>query len=267
MTTLKQRLKSGEFVAAAWAELGNPDIAEALARNGWPVIVIDGEHGVGDIEDWVAVARAVECAGGEVVLRVPAGDETLLKRVLDRGFRSILVPQVNTPEAARAIASFCRYPPIGRRGYAAPIVRASAYGARPGYALAEAHDELLLMIQCEHVEAVENLAGIAAVAGIDMIFVGPNDLAGSIGHLERLTEPEPQALLARIEAFAGANGTLLGTICGAGRDWAALHRLGYRFVIGPNDVSLIVAGARAAAEERDGSLGGPEAPATTLRGY
>lgn len=256
MTPLKQRLKAGEFVAAAWVELGNADVAEALVRNGWSVIVIDGEHGVGDIEDWVAVARAVECAGGEVVLRVPAGDETLLKRVLDRGFRSILVPQVSTADAARTIASACRYPPIGHRGYAAPIVRASGYGARPGYALTESHEELLLMVQCEHVEAVENLAEIAAVPGIDMIFVGPNDLAGSIAHLERMTEPEPQALLARIEAFANASGTLLGTICGAGRDWARLRDLGYRFVIGPNDVSLVVNGARSAADERDGAVSG-----------
>ncbi|MFT3972448.1 MAG: hypothetical protein QM699_03045 [Amaricoccus sp.] len=90
-----------------------------------------------------------------------------------------------------------------------------------------------------------------------MIFVGPNDLAGSIAHLERMLEPEPQALLARIEAFATANGTLLGTICGAGRGWADLHALGCRFVIGPNDVSLIVSGARAAADERDGAISGP----------
>ena len=267
MTTLKHRLKSGEFIAAAWVELGNADIAEALVRNGWPVIVIDGEHGVGDIEDWVGVARAVEAAGGEVVLRVPVGDETLLKRVLDRGFRSILVPQVNTAEAAHAIAGFCRYPPIGRRGYAAPIVRASAYGARPGYALTESHEELLLMVQCEHAESVENLAAITAVEGIDMIFVGPNDLAGSIAHLERLSEPEPQALLKRIESFAAANGTQLGTIVGAGRDWTELRDLGYRFVIGPNDVSLIVQGALRAAADRDSALGGVVAGAAPARTY
>lgn len=254
MNRLKARIAAGEHVTAAWAELGSPDNAEILVRHGWPVIVIDGEHGIGSLEDWVAIARAVEAAGGEPVLRVPDGSDTVLKRVLDRGFRSLIVPQVNTAAQAAAIAASCRYPGMGRRGYAAPIVRASGFGQRPGYARHEANDEVFVMVQCEHVEAVDNLAAIAAVPGIDLIFVGPNDLAGSIDRLERMLEPEPQALLARIEAGAKAAGKPLGTITGAGRGWADLKRLGYSFVIGPNDVSLLCAGARAAAAERDGAL-------------
>ncbi len=256
MNPLKSRLAAGEFVTAAWAELGNPDAAEILVRHGWSVIVIDGEHGTGGLEDWVATARAVEAAGGEAVLRVPDGSDTMLKRVLDRGFRSLIVPMVNTAEQAGAIAASCRYPPLGRRGYAAPIVRASGFGARPAYARDEAHDDLLLMVQCEHADAVDNFAAIAAVPGIDMIFVGPNDLAGSVGKLERLTDAEPQALLARIEAAAAASGTPLGTIVGAGRGWNDLKRLGYRLAVGPNDISLLIAGAAAAARDRDEGLAG-----------
>jgi 2-keto-3-deoxy-L-rhamnonate aldolase RhmA len=254
VNAIKKRILAGETVTAAWSEMGSPDNAEAMAMNGWPVIVIDGEHGIGGIEEAVHVARAVEAAGGEVVMRVPDGSETTLKRVLDRGIRSLIVPQVNTPEYARAIAEFCTYPSRGRRGYAAPILRASRYGARADYA-ANAHDELLLMVQIEHHEAVDNLAAIAAVPGIDVLFVGPNDLAASIGKMERMLEPEPQGLLKRIEDGAAAAGKPLGTIVGAGRDFADLARLGYRFIIGPNDVSLIVNGARQAAAERDAQLG------------
>lgn len=257
MNRLKQRIAAGEQVAAAWLELGNPDVAEIMVRHGWTTLVIDGEHGVGDLDDWVAVARAVEAAGGEVVLRVPDGSDTTLKRVLDRGFRSLIVPMVNTAEQARGIVASCRYPGLGRRGYAAPILRASDWGARPGYARHEAAEELLLMLQCEHVEAVENLPEIAAVAGVDMIFIGPNDLAGSIDHLERMEEPAPQALLRRIEAGAAAAGKPLATILGAGRGWAELRALGYRFMVGPNDISLLIAGARASAAERDD---GPASP-------
>lgn len=261
MNPLKHRIAAGEMVAAAWVELASPDVAEIMLRHGWSTLIIDGEHGLGDLEHWVAVARAIEAAGGEVVLRVPDGSETLLKRVLDRGFRSLIVPMVNSAEQARAIVAACRYPGLGRRGYAAPVTRASHFGARPDYARREASAELLLMLQCEHVEAVENLAEIAAVDGVDLIFIGPNDLAGSIDHLERMEEPAPQALLARIEAAAAAAGKPLGTILGAGRGWSDLAALGYRFVAGPNDVSLLALGARAAAAERDGAL--PEA----LRDY
>lgn len=253
MNPIKNRVLAGDIVTAAWAELGSPDSAEAMARNGWPVIVIDCEHGIGDLERAVHIARAVESAGGEAVLRVPDGSETTLKRALDRGFRSIIVPQVNTAEYARAIVDCCLYPPLGRRGYAAPIVRASGYGARADYA-AHAHEELLLMVQIEHHEAVDNLAEIAAVPGIDVLFVGPNDLAASVGRMERMLDPEPQALLKRIEDGAAAAGKPLATIVGAGRDFADLARLGYRFVIGPNDVSFVVGGAVQAAEQRDRQL-------------
>lgn len=251
MNRLKQRLAAGERVAAAWVELGNADIAEIMVAHGWTTLLIDGEHGVGDLEDWVAVARAAEAAGADVVLRVPDGSEVTLKKVLDRGFRSLVVPMVNTAEQARAIVAACHYPIRGQRGYAAPIVRASNWGARPDYARHEASDEVLLMLQCEHVEAVGNLADILAVDGVDMIFIGPNDLAGSIGRLEQMLEPEPQALLTQIESTARQCGTPLATICGAGRSWDDLWRLDYRFVVGPNDISLLMAGARAAAAERD----------------
>ncbi|MBP1845650.1 2-keto-3-deoxy-L-rhamnonate aldolase RhmA [Rhizobium petrolearium] len=261
MNRIKQRLLSGEFVTAAWAEMGSPDNAEAMVRNGWSVILIDGEHGIGDLEQWVAVARAVEAAGGQVILRVPNAEQWMLNRALDRGFQSILVPRVNSAAEARSIADFCRYPPHGSRGYAAPIVRASGFGARQRYALEEAHEELLLMIQCEHVDAVENIGEIASVPGIDAIFIGPNDLSGSANHLERMLEPLPQALIKKVEDECARQNRMLATIVGAGRSWGDLRALGYRLVIGPNDVSLIVNGARQAASERDEMLGITGAPA------
>jgi 4-hydroxy-2-oxoheptanedioate aldolase len=255
MNTLKARLASGAFVTAAWAELGNPDVAEILVRHGWDTILIDGEHGVGSLEDWVAVARAVEAAGGEPLLRVPDGSETMLKKVLDRGFKSLVVPMVNSVEQASDIARFCRYPPRGSRGYAAPIVRASQFGARPDYARGESHDELLLFIQCETPAAVAALPEIAAVDGIDGIFLGPNDLSATLGYLEQMEASEPQAAFARVEAAARASGTLLATVPGGGRSWKELRDLGYRLVAGVNDISFLISAAQAAAEERNRALG------------
>ncbi len=251
MNPLKQRLRAGEMIKAAWVELASPDVAEIMVRHGWQVIVIDAEHGVGTLEDWVATARAIEAAGGEVILRVPDGSDTMLKRVLDRGFRSIIVPMVNSATEAAQIAAACRYPGLGRRGYAAPVVRGSRYGTVPDYARSEAADELLLIVQCEHVDAVAGIEAMAAVEGIDMIFIGPNDLVGSMGMLEQLEAAPLQDAFLRVEDAARAAGRWLGSITGPGRDWADLERLGYRLVVGPNDIALLIAGARSAAKARD----------------
>ncbi len=259
MNPLKSRLLNGDFVTAAWAELGNADIAEMLVRHGWPTVLIDGEHGVGDLETWVTVARAVEAAGGEVILRVPDGSDTILKKVLDRGFRSIVVPMVNSAEQAQAIARSCKYPTRGQggigRGYAAPIVRGSDFGTRPNYAAQTANEDVLLFVQCETPESVAALSDICAVDGIDGVFLGPNDLAATLGHLEDMEHATPQAAYAEFEAKVSASGKLMATVPGGGRSWADLKSKGFRLVAGVNDVSLLIGAARDAAQARDAELG------------
>lgn len=260
MNRIKTEMTKGGMISAAWAELGSPDTAEIMVHHGWKTIVIDGEHGIGDLETWVHMARAVEAAGGEAILRIPDGDDVTIKRALDRGFRSFIVPMVNTAEQARKVVSSFYYPLRGGRGYAAPILRCSDWGARPGYARDEAHEEVFIMLQCEHVDAVANLAEITAVPGIGAIFLGPNDLAASAGHLERMDHPEVQDLFRKVEAAAAKAGLPLATVRGGGRDWKELEALGYRLVVGINDVSLLVEGLHRATVEREGNLSGVRAP-------
>ncbi|WP_425100212.1 HpcH/HpaI aldolase family protein [Tropicibacter sp. S64] len=258
MNAVKSRLLNGEFITAAWAELGNADVAEILVRHGWPVVLIDGEHGVGDLETWVAVARAVEAAGGEVILRVPDGTDTMLKKVLDRGFRSIVVPMVNTAEQAAAIARSCHYPQTGKggigRGYAAPIVRGSGFGTRPEYAKRTANEDVLVFVQCETPESVAALPEICAVEGIDGVFLGPNDLAATLGHMENMDHAVPQAAFAEVEAKVTAAGKLLATVPGGGRSWADLRAKGFHLVAGVNDISFLMNAAAEAAKARDAEL-------------
>lgn len=253
--TLKARIAGGENVTAAWLELGSPEVAEILVHAGWDVLVIDCEHGVAGLEEGLNLIRAVEAAGGEAVVRVPDPSEATLKRALDKGARSLMVPMVQSAAMAQDIASCCRYPPRGRRGYAAPIARATGYGAVTDYARNIAHEELLLMVQIEHADSVNAVAEIAAVEGVDMLFIGPNDLAASMGHLENLTHPEVAEALGQVEVAARAAGRMLGTIEGAGRDYAALRDLGYGFVVGPNDISLLGGAARTARRACLDSLG------------
>ncbi|WP_102106985.1 HpcH/HpaI aldolase family protein [Oceaniglobus roseus] len=250
---VKRRILAGETVTAAWLELGSPDVAEILVRSGWDVVLIDCEHGVAGLEKGLDLIRAVEAAGGDAILRVPDAQEATLKRALDRGARSLVVPMINSVEQARAVAQACRYAPMGRRGYAAPIVRASGFGEWTTYAR-EANEEVMIAIQIEHRDALPHVAAFAGIEGIDMGFVGPNDLAASMGHLEALEAPEVLKAIEKVESDARAAGFLLGTIEGA-RDSAGLRDAGYRLVVGPNDVHLLARAAAAAAKKRDAALG------------
>ncbi len=242
---IKAALKRGEVVPGIWCHTGSPDLAEAAARLGWPSVYVDLEHGPIGLDQAVHIHRAVLSAGGDVVLRVPSNDPVVLKHALDRGFRTIMVPMVNSAAEAEALANACRYPPAGERGYAAAVVRGSGYGVMEGY-LARANDELLLIAQIEHVEAVPKIAEIAAVPGIDALFIGPNDLAGSIGKLERLGEPDVLALCETVERETLASGVYLGSILRPGRTYGDLVKVGAQLIAGPSDVALFVEGARGA---------------------
>ena len=248
--SLKQRINAGETVSAAWLELGSPDVAEILIHAGWDTLIIDCEHGVAGLERGLELIRAVEAAGGHAIVRVPDAAEATLKRAVDRGARSLLVPMVNSTDAARQAASFVRYAPMGSRGYAAPIVRASGYGKWVNYAR-EANDEVFLAVQIEHKDAIAHVPEIGEIEGIDMAFIGPNDLAASMGFIEQLQAPKVSRAIAEIETKAKGAGLKLGTIEFGQRDLKSLASDGYSLVVGPNDVSLLANAARAEARKRD----------------
>lgn len=263
---LKKRLAAGETITACWIDTGSAEVADIIVNAGWDVVVIDCEHGAASLEEGLSLIRAVQAAGGEPVLRVPDGSDTTLKRALDRGARSIIVPMVNSVAQAKSIVHSCLYPPHGGRGYAAPIVRASHYGRWAEYART-AHDDLLLMVQCEHIDAVPHVAEIGAIDGIDMIFVGPNDLSGSIGILEQLEHPELLKAKETIESAARTSGVKLGTIQGGGRNYSHLRDAGYQFIVGPADVGLLFAAARQARAEMSADLEVQADPASHARSY
>ncbi|MGP1397630.1 MAG: HpcH/HpaI aldolase family protein [Inquilinaceae bacterium] len=247
---LKRRLRAGDRVPALWVQMESPTVVEAAVHAGWDTILIDNEHGWVGYETLLHMMRAAEAAGGDVILRVPDAEMATLKRALDLGVQSIMVPMVNSAAAARSIAEACRYPTLGTRGYAAPVVRASRYGADPGYA-GGAHNELLLIAQIEHADAVAAIDAIAAVDGIDMLFIGPNDLAGSLGRLERLDHPDVEAAIRAVEAATLKAGKLLGTIPRPGRDVAGCYADGHHLCACASDIVLF---RRAAVEALRGAM-------------
>lgn len=246
---LKQALSRGEALLGAWLATGSAVCAEIMGHQGFDFLILDLEHGPGDLGHAVDVLRALQGPGTPLIIRVPWNDPIFLKRILDAGATSIMVPSVETAEEAEAAVRACRYPPAGRRGYAASQVRASGYGSAPDYTL-HANDELLLVVQLESAGAVERAAAICAVEGVDVPFLGVNDMAGSIGRLEQLDKPEVRALVAKAEAAMRASGKPMGTVPSAGATWQSLVESGYQLVPACSDVSLMRDAARACVAEQ-----------------
>lgn len=247
---LKARLLAGETAYGCWVGGGTPTNAEILGHLGFDFLLSDHEHGAGETREITEALRAIETTPTPAVVRVPWNDHVFLKRVIDAGTQSVMIPSVDTPEAGRDAVRACLYPPQGIRGYAASVVRASGYGTEPGY-VEKANANMMVILQLESYTAVENAAGIAAIEGADVIFIGINDLAGSIGRLGQTGHPEVQALARRAEREILSAGKVMGTVPNAGANVHELLERGYRFIPGPYDVALLrEAGFAAMAEYR-----------------
>jgi 4-hydroxy-2-oxoheptanedioate aldolase len=246
---LKKRLAAGENLSGAWIETGSATNVEVLGHLGFDYLLIDLEHGQGDVNDLVAMLRAAQVTGTPAVVRVPWNDPVYLKRVLDAGADSLMIPMIENAAEASAAVRACRYPPQGSRGYAAPAVRASNYGAFRDY-MSRANDNLLLILQIETEAAVREAAAIAAVDGVDVVFLGVNDMAGSIGLLEQLDHADARALVREAETALKGTGAILGTVPSAGASWQSLFQSGYQFVPVASDVGLLRDAALACVAEQ-----------------
>ncbi len=175
---LKERLKNGERVYGTWLMTNSFEACEIMAYMQPDFIMIDGEHGPFDIESAGRFVTAIKSQNCVPLLRVPGCEEDILKRGLDTGAYGVMVPLVNTKEIAEKAVKFSKYPPTGVRGSGAG--RAAMFSLDPSY-YATANDEVLVIVQIEHYTAVENLEEILSVPGIDVAFVGPQDLSMSMG--------------------------------------------------------------------------------------
>jgi 4-hydroxy-2-oxoheptanedioate aldolase len=241
---LKWRLRAGEQLYGVWLSSASGNVAELLGWAGYDFAIIDHEHGQGSLGDAVHMMRACAMANCPVIVRVPWNDQVYLKRILDAGAQSIMVPMVESAEEAASVVSACRYPPAGRRGYAAPAMRCSRYGFITDY-LSRANGELLLITQIESARAAAAADAIGAVDGVDMVFIGINDMGGSIGRLEQLDNPEVRALAEQAEAGIRRSGKLMGTVPSSGAGTLDLFGKGYNLVAGAGDMSMLREAAKA----------------------
>ncbi len=250
----KDRLVPGRTGIGCWLQMFNSIAAEVVAQAGYDCVLIDLEHGPGWYLDMIPLIHAIQGQPCAPLVRVPSNDPVALKKVLDIGVAGVMVPSVDTAEQAAAAVAACRYPPKGHRGMAVGIVRASDYGARTQEYLAESEDALMIMCQIESAEAVENVREIAAVEGVDMLFIGPFDLSASLGHLGEPDHPKARAAIDEIEAAAKSAGVMLGTIPTPGRSAADLAQAGYSLVMADSDLLLLRDAARSSiAAKRPGA--------------
>ena len=210
--TVKAAILGGTPQMGIWLNTGSPVIAEIAGQAGFDWCLIDGEHGPNTVSEWLPQLQALTAAGTPAVIRIPNTDVWMVKQALDLGCQTIMVPMVDTPEDAREMAAAMRYPPQGKRGIGAAIARASQYGVRTDY-LKNANDEVCLIVQAETQLALNNIEAIAAVDGIDCIFVGPADLAADMGYTGNPRHPDVVAAIedafARITAAGKCAGFLI----------------------------------------------------------
>lgn len=190
---LKQALREQRVQIGLWLSLGDPTSAEICASAGFDWLLIDGEHTPHDAHSVLAQLRAIAAyPATQAVARVPTADPVVIKQYLDLGVQSLLVPMVDTAEQAAAIVRACRYPPAGERGVGG--ARAARWGGIPDY-LNRADEQIAVVVQIETKTGLANLEAIAAVDGIDAVFLGPADLAASLGHRGNPGHPAVQSAL------------------------------------------------------------------------
>jgi len=240
INTARRSLSEGRPLIGFWLQLFHPAVAEMIGLCGYDLVMIDMEHGLGSVTDTVEVMRAVAGTGAASFVRLPGNDATILKTLMDQGVGGVMVPMIESAAAARRVVSACRYPPKGARGLAVGIARAAGYGTIEGADYVRAVDDNTVIIcQIETREGVARAREIIEVDGVDMLFVGRNDLAADCGHMLDLDHPEVDALVDQVLGVAKAAGKKVGTVPSAGRDWRQLLDDGFDLVIGASDISVL----------------------------
>lgn len=207
---LKNRLETGQSVIGAFVNLRSPDAAELMSQSGFDFLLVDAEHSSIGPEGILEMFRAIERGRAIPLLRVPETSAAGVQWALDAGARGILFPRIRSVDDVQQAVSLCRYPPEGNRGLGPG--RASGYGANLLDYATTANSEIMVMIQVETMEAVEQIDEIAAVPGVDLIFIGPGDLSQLLGVTGELHHPRIQEIGKRVVTVCRENSIPVGIL-------------------------------------------------------
>jgi 2-dehydro-3-deoxyglucarate aldolase/4-hydroxy-2-oxoheptanedioate aldolase len=242
---VKNKLQSGKKTAGAFLQTLSPVSAEILAASGFDWLIVDLEHSPCSYENLQAHLQAMNGSGVVPFTRAPWNDAVAIKRILDTGVMGVLIPYVNNRKEAEAAVAACKYPPQGIRGVAGSP-RAAGYTRNMKEYLGSANDEVVVMIAVETMEAVENLDDILEVDGLDGIFIGPVDLASSMGYLGDPAQPAVQETIRLIESKVLPSDKFLGTLAPTWEKASACFEKGYQWLVLLQDGAALKAAGDAA---------------------
>lgn len=238
--TFRQRFLSGERLLGTLLSIPSGAVAEILADTGFDWLFLDAEHGPLEVTELQTilqtVSRRIAC-----LVRVPSQDEIPIKRTLDLGAAGIIVPQVNTASEAQRIVQLSRYAPLGARGVG--IARASGYGLNLQPYIASANDTTTVVVQAEHIQAVENIEQIVKVKGVDGVLVGPYDLSASMGRMGQIDHPEVVAAIDRVTQVCQAANMKLGIFGVTSESIRPYRDRGFTLLVAGVDTILLGQGA------------------------
>ena len=241
--SFKRDLLAGKRLIGCWASLSNAITTEVLGVAGFDWILLDGEHSPNDVATFIPQLMALKDSASAPFVRPTSNNAVEIKRLLDAGFYNFLVPFVESEEEARQAVAATRYPPQGIRGVSVSQ-RSNKYGTVPDY-FKGINDQICVAVQIESNFGVAASSAIAAVAGVDCIFVGPSDLAAGMGHLGNAAHPEVQKAIADVFANAKANGKPSGILAPVEADARRYMEMGATFVAVGSDLGAFRAATQA----------------------
>ena len=248
MKNLKEKIYAGETVHGCWINLGSLVSAEIVGRAGFDWVLIDLEHGAGDVMVMYQQLQVLEDAGSAVIVRTDELSRHKVQRILDAGARGIMFPQLQQEEEALLAMRSMYYPPKGIRGMA-KMVRATSFGKKSDDYISSLEKNLICIVQIETIEAVKNIHAIAAVPNVDVLFVGPNDLSLALGIFGQLHHPEYQQAIKAVAGAARDHGKVAGVLLQESGEYPMYAELGYRFLACGADATFVTRGAKDLVQE------------------
>jgi 2-dehydro-3-deoxyglucarate aldolase len=243
--SFRRDLRAGKTLIGCWASLANNITTEILGYAGFDWLLIDGEHAPNDWSSFIGQLQALKDSPSAPVVRPQWAEPVIIKRLLDIGFYNFLMPYIESVEEARSAVAATRYPPQGIRGVGT-VHRSIKFGYVPDY-FARVNDEITVAVQIESRKGVANVEAIAAVEGVDALFVGPSDLSADYGVLGQLSHPDVVGAIERIVAAGKSAGKAVGILIGE-KDAPRYLGMGMTMVAVGGDVGIFKAATKGLAD-------------------
>ena len=246
MKNLKQRLLNGETLNGCWLNLGSAVTAEIVGLSGFDWVLIDLEHGAGSESSTLSQIQALDNTPAGVIVRAESTEPQRIHRVLDMGAEGVMCPKVRNAEEALKVVKGLHYPPFGNRGVA-KMVRATQFAQNFNDYYQKSRDQILGVVQIETIEVLSHLDEVAAIDGVDVLFIGPADLSMELGIFGQFDHPTFVEALNKIVAAAKKANKAVGILFFNPDDYQRYHDLGIRFLACGADATFVAEGARTMA--------------------